>query len=209
MSAITQPLTTTAPEISSFGAGGQMYMASIWGGFNVKTGQVINALFAFSANDSNVENAAQLTNLMEARKVGSTMSFRADRLGFRLCWFSNTAPTPTQVEHLKQLLASAVVTLTVGSNETKIAEFSGLDLMQPVDFCAEDSTATAAVVGGLGGGIGWIQLKVPVEIQANVNIGGTVRFTRAIPADLLPANPTDPAVCGFVVMFQGLKVVKS
>lgn len=209
---ITTPVTTTAPMIDSFGAGGQMYMASIWGGENVRT-NTINPLFSFRSTDTTHENAAQLTNLQEAQKVGSTMAFRATRLGFRVPWFGSSAPTPSEVEAMKQLFASAVVTLTVGSNETKIAEFSGLDLMQPIDVASETAegttTATSAFAAGLGGGIGWINLQIPVEIQANVNIGGTVKFTRPIPSALQPASDSDPAKCGFVVIMQGLKVVKS
>lgn len=201
---ITTPVTTIAPEIDSFGAGGQMYMASIWGGENVRT-DTINQLFSFRATDSNHENASQLTNLREAQKVGSTMAFRASRIGFRMLWFGASAPTPAEVEAMKQLFASAIVTFTVGSNETKVAEFSGMDLMQPLDFVAN----AAAASGGLGGGIGWIPLQIPVEIQANCNIGGTVKFTRPIPSALQPSLDTDPSKCGFVVILQGLKVVKS
>ncbi len=201
---ITTPVTTTAPIIDSFGAGGQMYMASIWGGENVRK-ETILPLFSFRATDNTHENAAQLTNLQEAQKVGSTMAFRANRLGFRVLWFGSAAPSLAEVEALKQLLASMVVTLTVGSNETKVAEFSGLDLMQPVDFAA----AAAGASAGLNGGIGWINLQIPVEIQANVNIGGTIKFTRAIPSALQPAQDSDPAKCGIVVIMQGLKVVKS
>lgn len=201
---ITTPVTTTAPMIDSFGAGGQMYMASIWGGENVSK-ETILPLFSFRATDNTHENAAQLTNLQEAQKVGSTMAFRANRLGFRVLWFGSAAPSLAEVEALKQLLASMVVTLTVGSNETKVAEFSGLDLMQPVDFAA----AAAGASAGLNGGIGWINLQIPIEIQANVNIGGTIKFTRAIPSALQPAQDSDPAKCGIVVIMQGLKVVKS
>ena len=201
---ITTQVTTTAPMINSFGAGGQMYMASIWGGENVRK-ETILPLFSFRATDNTHENAAQLTNLQEAQKVGSTMAFRANRLGFRVLWFGSAAPSLAEVEALKQLLASMVVTLTVGSNETKVAEFSGLDLMQPVDFAA----AAAGASAGLNGGIGWINLQIPVEIQANVNIGGTIKFTRAIPSALQPAQDSDPAKCGIVVIMQGLKVVKS
>lgn len=201
---ITTPVTTTAPMIDSFGAGGQMYMASIWGGENVRKENIL-PLFSFRATDNTHENAAQLTNLQEAQKVGSTMAFRANRLGFRVLWFGSAAPSLAEVEALKQLLASMVVTLTVGSNETKVAEFSGLDLMQPVDFAA----AAAGASAGLNGGIGWINLQIPVEIQANVNIGGTIKFTRAIPSALQPAQDSDPAKCGIVVIMQGLKVVKS
>lgn len=201
---ITTPVTTTAPMIDSFGTGGQMYMASIWGGENVRK-ETILPLFSFRATDNTHENAAQLTNLQEAQKVGSTMAFRANRLGFRVLWFGSAAPSLAEVEALKQLLASMVVTLTVGSNETKVAEFSGLDLMQPLDFAA----AAAGASAGLNGGIGWINLQIPVEIQANVNIGGTIKFTRAIPSALHPENDSDPSKCGIVVIMQGLKVVKS
>lgn len=208
---ITTPVTTTAPNISSFGAGGQMYMASIWTGFNIR-GQKINPLFAFNAN-SNEENAAMLTNLMETRKVGSTMAFRANRIGFRvldLLPHNASAPlTPTQVAEMKRLLASAVITITLGANETKVAEFSGMDLMQAIDTVGADATNTSAVNPGLGGGISWINLQMPIEIQANVNIGGTVRFNRDVPDSLIPANASDPAFIGFVVILQGLKVVKS
>lgn len=208
---ITTPVTTTAPNISSFGAGGQMYMSSIWTGFNIR-GQKINPLFAFNAN-SNEENAAMLTNLMETRKVGSTMAFRANRIGFRvldLLPHNASAPlTPTQVAEMKRLLASAVITITLGANETKVAEFSGMDLMQAIDTVGADATNTSAVNPGLGGGISWINLQMPIEIQANVNIGGTVRFNRDVPDSLIPASASDPAFIGFVVILQGLKVVKS
>lgn len=208
---ITTPVTTTAPDISSFGAGGQMYMASIWTGFNVR-GQKINPLFAFNAN-SNEENAAMLTNLMETRKVGSTMAFRANRIGFRVLDLlpHNAANplTPAQVAEMKRLLASAVITITLGANETKVAEFSGMDLMQAIDTVGADATNTSAVNPGLGGGISWINLQIPIEIQANVNIGGTVRFNRDVPDSLIPGSASDPAFIGFVVILQGLKVVKS
>lgn len=208
---ITTPVTRTAPEISSFGAGGQMYMASIWTGFNVR-GQKINPLFAFNAN-SNEENAAMLTNLMETRKVGSTMAFRANRIGFRVLDLlphdAANPLTPAQVAEMKRLLASAVITITLGANETKVAEFSGMDLMQAIDTVGADATNTSAVNPGLGGGISWINLQMPIEIQANVNIGGTVRFNRDVPDSLIPGSASDPAFIGFVVILQGLKVVKS
>ena len=64
---ILQPVQVQdAVEVESFGAGGQQYIADIWGGINVKADQV-NPLFSFRATDSNVANAAQLTNLTEAQ----------------------------------------------------------------------------------------------------------------------------------------------
>lgn len=203
MGQITQPVTTNAPAIESFGAGGQMYMAEMWTGFNVSA-ETINPLFAITATDGGT-NSAQLTNLEERRKIGSTMAFRADRIGIRILNFGTGVITPAQAQEVKRLLASAKITLNLGSNETKVAEFSGLSLMEPVDFVAADSTNNCAVGGGLGGGIGWIKLQVPIEIQANCNIGGTVRFTRAVPSALTSTANS----FGFVVLLQGLKVVKS
>lgn len=206
MGSITSPVTTIAPEVASFGAGGQQYIASLRTGFNVSANQV-NELFAFSCTDTNVPNARVLTNITEPRKVGSTMAFRAVRLGLRIVpLLSSGGPlSPTQLMNMKQLLQSADVTITVGSNDTKIAEFSGLDLMEPIDTVASDTTATAMVSQGLGGGIGWIPLAIPIEIQANCNIGGTVRFSAPVPLALL----ADLNAFGFVVILQGLKVVKS
>lgn len=201
MGQITNPVTMTAPAIESFGAGGQMYMAEMWTGFNVSA-ETINPLFAITATDGGT-NSAQLTNLEERRKIGSTMAFRADRIGIRILSFGTGAVTPAQVQEMKRLLASAKITLNVGSNETKIAEFSGMSVMQAVDFAAQDTTPSSA--GGLGGGIAWIKLQVPIEIQANCNVGGTVRFTRAVPAALTSTANS----FGFVVLLQGLKVVKS
>ena len=209
MSSITAPVTTIAPDVTTFGPGGQQYIMSLRGGFNVSP-EVDNELFAFARTNSSVANAKQLTNLTEPRKIGSTMSFRAVRLGIRILSFkgSNGAAVPTtpkEVAAMKQLLASAEITITAGSNDTKIAEFSGLDLMEPIDFMAADSTKTCAAANGLGGGIGWIPLAIPIEFQANVNIGGSVKFTRPVPTDLT----TTANSFGFVVIFQGLKIVKS
>ena len=215
MSSITEAVTTTAPDIASFGAGGQMYMASMYTGFEIRGSKIINPLFAFTRNDSSPANAAALTNLDEARKIGSTMAFRAYRIGFRIvCFKGGSVPDISTAHAQKMLLSGASVTLTVGSNETKIAEFSGLDLMQPVDTVSMDSdnanNVTCSNVGGLGGGIGWIPLQIPIEIQANCNVGGVVRFNNTAGINALaPVNESDPAWYGFVVILQGLKVVKS
>lgn len=201
MGQITNPVATTAPAIESFGPGGQMYMAEMWTGFNVSA-ETINPLFAITATDGGT-NSAQLTNLEERRKIGSTMAFRADRIGIRILNFGTGAVTPAQVQEMKRLLASAKITLNVGSNETKIAEFSGMSVMEAIDFVAQDTNPSTA--GGLGGGIAWIKLQIPIEIQANCNVGGTVRFTRPVPTALT----STPNSFGFVVLLQGLKVVKS
>lgn len=207
MSSITAsvPVAAGAPSLKSFGAGGQMYIADIWGGFNISSA-LDNPLFTFNATDGSVANAEQLTNLTEARKVGSTMEFKATQLGLRVIPLSSgTALTPDQVNDMKALLASAVVTLTYGSNDTRIGEFSGLHLMAPVDNMAADATNTCASQNGAINSQSWINLREPVCIESNLNIGGKVRFTRPVPASLYTVANS----FGFVVIMSGLKVVKS
>lgn len=207
MANITSSVTSKAiaPELESFGAGGQMYIADIWGGFNIAN-KSVNPLFTFRATDLSMPNAEQLTNLTEAQKIGSTMAFKAVQLGLRVIPLTAGAVlNPAVVQDMKSLLASAVVTLTYGSNDTKIGEFSGLHLMAPIDYIAADATNTAAAQNGAINNTAWINLPVPVAIQANLNIGGNVRFTRPVPASLYATDNS----FGFVVIMSGLKVVKS
>lgn len=207
MASITESVTNTAtaPVLQSFGAGGQMYIADIWGGFNISS-KLDNPLFTFRATEINVPNASQLTNLTEAQKIGSTMEFKAVQLGLRVIPLTSGAVIdPAVAEDMKSLLASAVITLTYGSNDTKIGEFSGLHLMAPVDYVAADATNTCATQNGAINNTSWINLPVPVVIQANLNIGGTVKFTRPVPASLYSTDNS----FGFVVIMSGLKVVKS
>lgn len=205
MSNILSPVQVQdAVEVESFGAGGQQYIADIWGGINVSAEQV-NPLYSFRATDSNVPNAAQLTNLTEAQKIGSTMAFKVVQLGLRVVSFKGTALTLAEMAAMKDLLASAVVTLNYGSNETKIGEFTGLHLQAPIDAVAADSTNTSAVENGAINSTAWIKLRQPIGIMPNLNIGGTVRFTRPVPAGLY----STPNTFGFIVIMSGLKIVKS
>ena len=205
MSNILSPVQVQdAVEVESFGAGGQQYIADIWGGINVSAEQV-NPLYSFRATDSNVPNAAQLTNLTEAQKIGSTMAFKVVQLGLRVVSFKGTALTLAEMAAMKDLLASAVVTLNYGSNETKIGEFTGLHLQAPIDAVAADSTNTSAVENGAINSTAWIKLRQPIGIMPNLNIGGTVRFTRPVPAGLYSTANS----FGFIVIMSGLKIVKS
>lgn len=208
MSDILAPVQVQdAVTVESFGAGGQQYIADIWGGVNVKADQV-NPLFSFRATDSNVPNAANLTNLTEAQKIGSTMAFKVTQLGIRVVSFKGVALTVAEMAAMKDLLASAVVTLNYGSNETRIGEFTGLHMMAAVDGVATaQSTDTAAVEAGGINSTAWIKLRQPIGIMPNLNIGGTIRFTRAVPSVLY--SGANENKFGFVVIMSGLKIVKS
>ena len=205
MSNILSPVQVQdAVEVESFGAGGQQYIADIWGGINVSAEQN-NPLFSFRATDSNVANASQLTNLTEAQKIGSTMAFKVVQLGLRVVSFKGETLTLDEIAAMKDLLASAVVTLNYGSNETKIGEFTGLHLQAPIDVVGGDATNTCAVENGAINSTAWIKLRQPIGIMPNLNIGGTVKFTRPVPASLYSTANT----FGFIVIMSGLKIVKS
>ena len=205
MSNILSPVQVQdAVEVESFGAGGQQYIADIWGGINISAEQN-NPLFSFRATDNNVANAAQLTNLTEAQKIGSTMAFKVVQLGLRVVSFKGETLTLDEIAAMKDLLASAVVTLNYGSNETKIGEFTGLHLQAPVDVVGGDATNTCAVENGAINSTAWIKLRQPIGIMPNLNIGGTVKFTRTVPAGLY----STPNTFGFIVIMSGLKIVKS
>jgi hypothetical protein len=152
-----------------------------------------------------VANAAQLTNLTEAQKIGSTMAFKVGQLGLRVVSFKGETLTLAEIAAMKDLLASAVVTLNYGSNETKIGEFTGLHLQAPVDVVGGDATNTCAVENGAINSTAWIKLRQPIGIMPNLNIGGTVKFTRPVPAGLYSTANS----FGFIVIMSGLKIVKS
>ena len=195
---------TNAPSIASFGAGGQMYIADMFTGFNVSAERT-NQLFAFPETDSSVPNAEFLTNLTEARKIGSTMDFKATQIGLKVVPTGDAPLTAAQVAAAKSLLASAKVKITLGSNQTIVGEFTGMHLLAPVDFLSLESSASSQQTNGAIGNTAWINLKEPIGIQANCNIGGSVRFSKAVPTALT----STPNSFAFIVVLAGLKVVKS
>ena len=190
-------------EITSFAGAGQMYNAVIFGGFNVSAERV-NPLFTFRRGDGSVVNSELLTNLDEAAKIGSTMSFLATHVAFRVIPTAPTAAlTPDTVEAMKHLLASAVIELNYGSNKTNIGEFSGLHSMAPVDFAAVESTGNSTAANAGMTGSNWIKLSEKIQIQKNLNISGTVKFGATVPTALTTVANS----FAFIVMLYGIKRV--
>lgn len=208
MNELTTFFNSVLPELApdavrSFGAGGQIYSAEIYGGFNVSAATE-NPLFTFRRNDSSVANAKFLTNLHEAGKIGSTMEFLVTHVGLRVVKFDATAAiTPQEAQAMKTLLASANVEIGLGSDNVKIAEFSGLHLMAPVDGVASDATNTCAASEGGARANNFIRLRVPIPMQKNVELRGSVNFAQAPDAALT----TTADSFGFVVVLYGVKVV--
>lgn len=196
-------LPELAPDaVRSFGAGGQIYSAEIYGGFNVSD-ETENPLFTFRRNDSNVANAKFLTNLHEAGKIGSTMEFLVTHVGLRVVKFDGSAMTSAEAAAAKALLQSAHVELGLGSDNTKVGEFTGMHLCAPVDTVTTESTANSnANIGGVDAN-NFIRLRVPVPMQKNVELRGNVNFAKA-PASALTTTANS---FGFVVILYGVKIV--
>lgn len=196
-------LPELAPDaVRSFGAGGQIYSAEIYGGFNVSA-ETENPLFTFRRNDSNVNNAKFLTNLHEAGKIGSTMEFLVTHIGLRVVKFDGSAMTSAEAAAAKALLQSALVEIGLGSDNTKVGEFTGMHLCAPVDTVSTESTANSnANIGGVDAN-NFIRLRIPVPMQKNVELRGSVNFAKAPAAALT----TTPNTFGFVVILYGVKVV--
>lgn len=207
MDILNNELPVSAPLIQSFGPGGQAYIYDMETGFMV-TSERTNPLFDFAATDKSVANAEFLTNLTEARKIGSTMAVKAVQIGFRVSKIDGSKCSPAETAAMKALLASARVKLTYGSNDTVVGEFAGQHIMGAIDNMCADTTSTSMSQAGNNNCTAWINLPVPIGMQPNVNIGGSVRFTLPVPAALLPANPGDPELFAFKVILAGLKSVK-
>lgn len=194
-------------NVRSFGPGGQVYNAEIFGGFNVSA-NLENPLFTFRQDDSGVTNAKFLTNLHEAGKIGSTMEFLCTHVGVRVVKIkgAGTANTAAEVQAMKALLASARIELGLGSDNTKIGEFSGMHFMSPVDTETSD-VSTVTAVSNVGGACanGFIRLRMPIPMQRNVELRGSVKFAQA-PATSLTSTADS---YGFVVILYGMKVVST
>ena len=193
------------PSVPSFGNAGQVYNADIFGGFNVSA-ERNNVVFNFRRGDSGVTNSEALTNLNEGGKIGSAMAFVATHVGVRVVKFgANAALSFAEAQAIKSLIASSLIEIKYGDNDTKVGEFSGLHFAAPVDFVAEDAAKTAAVTGGSGQAANWIKLSYPIQIQKNLSISGSVKFNTAVPASLY----STPNTFGFILMLYGVKVVEA
>lgn len=193
-------------NVRSFGPGGQIYSAEIYGGFNVSA-NTENEVFTFRRDDSSVVNAKFLTNLEQAGRLGSTEEFLVTHVGLRVVKFSGAAAlTSAEEAAMKNLLASAYVELGLGADAQKIGQFSGLHVMAPVDGAASDvSTVTASHEVGGAAANAFIRLRMPIPMQRNVEVRGKVKLAKA-PETVLTSTAN---TFGFVVILYGVKVVAS
>lgn len=193
-------------NVRSFGPGGQIYSAEIYGGFNVSA-NTENEVFTFRRDDSSVVNAKFLTNLEQAGRLGSTEEFLVTHVGLRVVKFSGAAAlTSAEEAAMKNLLASAYVELGLGADAQKIGQFSGLHVMAPVDSAASDgSTVTASHEVGGAAPNAFIRLRMPIPMQRNVEVRGKVKLAKA-PETVLTSTAN---TFGFIVILYGIKVIAS
>lgn len=193
-------------DLRSFGAGGQIYSAEIYGGVNIDA-STEKELFTFRRDDSSVSNAKFLTNLEQAGRLGSTEEFLVTHVGFRVVKYSGAAAlTSVEESAMKNYLAAAYIELGLGADSQKIGQFSGMHVMAPVDGAASDvSTVTAShEVGGCVAS-NFIRLRVPIPMQRNVEVRGKLKLAKAPETALTSTANT----FGFVVILYGVKVVAS
>lgn len=193
-------------NVRSFGPGGQIYSAEIYGGVNVSANTEAN-IFTFRRDDGSVPNAKFLTNLEQAGRLGSNEEFLVTHVGFRVVKFSGAAAlTSAEEAAMKNLLASAYIEIGLGADNQKIGQFSGLHVMAPVDGAASDvSTVTASHTVGGAVASNFIRLRMPIPMQRNVEVRGKLHLAQA-PATALTSTAN---TFGFVVILYGVKVVAS
>ena len=210
-------IITNPPSIPSFGNGGQVYNADLFGGFNISAATE-NSVFDFRKGDGAVPFSRVLTNLEEAKKIGSTMEFVVTHVGIRVFKHVQAGGTiapysPAEVQAMKSLINESLIEIKYGSNGTKVGEFSGQHFLSPVDVMTEaaEGTTTATPISQNAGNCGanYIKLLYPIQIEKNLQIDATVKFGADVPTDLYPATPTDPPTFGFTVHLYGVKIVSA
>lgn len=193
--------------VQSFSPNGQIYNSTLKGGVNISA-KLENKLFNFRKGDGAVANSDVLTNLPEAGKIGSTMEFVVTHVGFHVVKLSPGAATAAQIANMKNVLKGATVEIGVGSDSTKIGEFSGLHLMGSVDEQASDvSTVTAESSVGGSCASNFINLRIPIPLQKNVELRGNVTFDIAPDSSLYTGDNANKFA--FIVLLYGYKIVST
>lgn len=204
-------------EAVSFGGAGQIYNADLFGGL-VVSAERVNQVFQFRRTDTSRHFAELLTNLDEDGKIGSTMSFMVTHFGVKIFKLDGSKYTPEEAAAVKFLMASALIEVYYGANKTKVGEFSGQHFLAPIDFLMEESVVTPSADGTRSStscanagaaGASYIKLSEKIQIQKNLQIGGTVRFGATVPT-ILWSNDGGSTVTekfGFCVHLYGVKKV--
>lgn len=143
-----------APEVSSFGPGGQYYGASIFGGFILEAAKTVFEFFNIS--EASGPWAKVLTNLKEAGKIGSSMNFTSVMYVPRLVKVTGDSMTAAEAAAATLFMASSRVELYIGSNDTKVAEY---------DLCQFLNVISGPIEGAAG-----ITASLPINQMPQVNL---------------------------------------
>jgi len=198
------PVQTFAP-----GQSGQSYIADLYSGFILDVNKE-HSLFGFAQNDTSVTLASLLTNMRQPGRIGANMNFVAMQLGIRLVKLGATAPTQTEIHDLIRYLASLKIELTVGDNETRVAEFTGSHILNPMTYATTESFATPTLAATAGSSTpwnqgGWIGLPDPIGLQNDLTLSGKVTSTlAAVPTGLYDSGDN----WAFLFILAGRKQTK-
>lgn len=189
------------PVVSSVPGSGNKLVSFLKTGFIVST-DTINEVFNFSRVDARA-NAKFLTNMDDAGRVGNSWDFEARAIGLRIVKIGATAPTVIEVHAMKKYLASLEISVKVGSDKKPAAELSGLQFLDPQEFCAYSGTgATVSSTVNPSSQKGEINLPVPVLIQRGWEIYGEVKTTLSSVPTVLSTASEEYAVEIFLVGFK-------
>ena len=196
---------TKPSRVQSFAPNaGQSYIADLYTGYAL-TSKLSNKLFSFASTDTNVPLASLLTNLDQPGRIGSTMNFTAVQIGLRIFKVGDAQPTTAEIHDLIRYLGSLNMTVTLGDNKTRIAEFTGAHLLNQITFSAKDAGAEGAAASVPFNSTAWINLPEPIGIEDNLTLGGNVDCNLAsVPASLIAVASS----YAFMVVLAGRKQVK-
>lgn len=198
------PVQTFAP-----GQSGMSYIADLYSGFILNADKE-HTLFGFAQNDTSVTLASLLTNMRQPGRIGANMNFVAMQLGFRLVKLGTTPPTQTEIHDLIRYMASLKIEITVGDNETKIAEFSGAHILSPLTFATKEEFVTPTLAATAGNAVpfnqgGWINLPDAIALQNDLTLSGKVTSTlAAVPTGLYDSGDN----FAFLAILAGRKQTK-
>jgi len=130
-----------AQPVKMFGPGGQIYGASLFGGFLLEAAKT--EIEFFNISESSGPWAKVLTNLREAGKIGSSMTFNAVQYAPRIFKLDGSTMTAAEAAACALFMAGSRVELYIGSNNTKVAEYDLAHFLSPISGVVEGAAGLA------------------------------------------------------------------
>lgn len=180
-----------AAAVSTFGPGGQVYAASLVGGFKLIAGS--KAYTFFDIAESNPDPWSKvLTNLKEAGKIGNSMNYIGKQYALRISKVDGTVVTAAEQAALIEFMMGSRVELYVGSNQTKVSEIDCSHFLNVVNTSSTDATSVCLPVNQAA----WMALPGQMQqgLQRNTEISGSFfcNLPAGTPAALGMADTVNP-----------------